>query len=155
MRTYTVNGVSFEYDETKLYLDFFVNETGYHLVQVDWNILLSQLQEGKYTAEQLEYDMTMMDRWIHDVPRKRHYRKMVKEGFNVLSGEFWFENVPDDEAEKYFDGLLNSGLLARHFIETFLPALAEKVKSDRHPAYNHYIDPSDGKNIAIAVTPGE
>ena len=141
MRTFTINNTDFEYDESKLYLDFFVNQGGPNMVTIDWGMLLQKIEDGKIQLPDLEYDLTMWDRWIYDVPRKRQYRQMVKEGFHVLSGEYWFENVPDEEVEKCFQGLTNTGELARRFIETFLPDLAEKCKSDRHPAYNHYIEP--------------
>ncbi len=140
MRTYSIKGVSFEYDESLQYLDFFVNP-GPNLVEIRWDTLLEAFRDGKIQAEQLEYEMVMLDRWHRDVPRKRFYRKMVKEGFGVLSGEYWFENMPDEKAEEIFTGLTNSAVVARKFLETFLPAVAEKCKQEHHPAEKYYIDP--------------
>jgi hypothetical protein len=142
VKSFTINGVVFEYDDTLPYLDFWVDAEGGHLVDMQWDVLFTMLVEGKTTLEELDEPMILMDRWIRDVPRKRFYRGLVKSGAHVMSGEFWFENEPDEEAEKIFQGLENTGNLARKFLEAFRPELAQKCRDDRyHPATKHYISP--------------
>lgn len=142
MKSFTINGVVFEYDDTLEYMDFWVDNEGGHLVDMRWDVMLSMLAEGKVKLEELDEPLILMDRWIRDVPRKRFYRGLIKQGAHVMSDEFWFNEETDEDAEKIFQGLENTGNLARKFLEMFRPELAQKCRDDRyHPATKHYIDP--------------
>jgi hypothetical protein len=145
MKSYTINGVPFEYDETLPYADFYVDAEGGHLIGIDFDKFILGLQSGQWPLEEFKEVLVLLDRWERDVPRKRFYRGMVKAGSHVLSGEYWFENVPDDEAEKIFTALENSGKVARRLLEVIEPNLAQKCKEDRyHPATKHYIEGRPG-----------
>jgi len=142
VKSYAINGQVFEYDETQPHADFYVDAEGGHLIGIDFDKVVQGFLSGTFKAEELTEILVLLDRWERDVPRKRFYRNMVKQGGHVLSGEYWFENVPDDEVEKIFTALENSGKVARKLLEIIDPALAQKCKVDRwHPAAKHYIEP--------------
>ena len=145
MKTFTINGVPFEFDDSKQYFDFYIDKGQPLVVGVDFGGLLSFLQQGKGTLDEIKEELVLMDRWIVEAPRKRFYRGLILQGAGVLSGEYFFDHLPDEKAEELFTNLENTGLFARRMLETFFPQLAERCKAanvnDPHPATRHYIDP--------------
>lgn len=142
MKTYIIDGRPFEFDETKQYLDFYVQGWKRVVTEVLFEQVFDSLQNGQRSLADLQEEFILWDRWNREVVRKRFYRKWLKEGAAVLSGEYWFEDMPDEMAEDYFQKLLNTGELARRFVEVYYPQLAEACKNQQHhPASRHYIDP--------------
>ena len=140
MKTYTINGTPFSYDDTLHYYDFFLQNNQRFLVEIRWDQVLQELQSGQTQIERLSEELILLDRWSRDAPRKRHYRKWLKEGVIVLSGEYWFDDYSDEEAERIFVGFENSAKVARRLIETFLPALTEQCNQTPHPAQRYYVE---------------
>lgn len=141
MKVFEIQGVPFEFDEEKKYYDFFLEEGEQRLVQVDFEKILEALSSGLLTLEQTKEEFILVDRWRREATRKRLYRHMVKQGYTVLSDEYWFENFPDDEAEEIFVNLENSGHLAYRVLEAFFPEDAAKCNYIKHPAAKYYSDP--------------
>lgn len=146
MKTYEINGKTIEFDNTKTYMDFYLKDGNRILVCVDFSgifeDLISGTQEG-VTLDTCRHFMIYLDRWTREVNRKRFYRQRIKDGSHVffLSTEYWFEDFSDEEADKIFTNLENTGQLARRFLELFFPEDAEKCKQDHHPAEKYYVAP--------------
>lgn len=148
---YTINGIPFALDETKKYYDFFISFGKPVLAEVTFTALFQAMASGEVDIQTYRDDMVLLDRWIREAPRKRMWRKrklagemeIVHDGIviSVDSGEYWFDTFPDADAEEIFVALENSGHVARRFLETFLPDVAERCKQRRHPAEATYIGP--------------
>lgn len=139
VKTYTIGGKAFEFDETKKYLDFYLTSGVRNLVDVPFAAVLEALESSASMIGRFTDELMMLDRWVHEANRKRFYRKMVLEGFTVVSGEYWFEDRDDGLA--IIDALENSGRLARRILEAFDPSMAFACKQSPHPATVTYIDP--------------
>jgi hypothetical protein len=141
MKVHVIKDVPFEFDETIEYYDFFIEANQPRLVSVDFDVMLGDFALGQRNVVDFREMFILLDRWLRDVPRKKFYRNMVKNGAVVCSNEYWFDDLPDEQAEEIFTRLENSGKLARRFLEVFLPEVAEQCQKDHHPAEKYYIDP--------------
>lgn len=117
MKTFNINSRQVEFDETLEYADFWVEGPKPCLAAVNWNAILVGLQSGEYTWTQLGEHIKQLSRWVHEAPRKRHYRQMKLDGFSVLSGEFFFENW--DKGAEFINALENTGKLAARVCEAY------------------------------------
>jgi hypothetical protein len=142
VRTFTINGKPFEFDETKRYLDFYLVRGERNLVDMNaaWPTTLEALACSPGSIHLFIAELVMLDRWIREAPRKRAYRKVVLAGFTVVSGEYWFEDRDDGEA--IIDALENSGKLARRILEELAPDVARACQTQKlHPASSMYVGP--------------
>lgn len=111
MKTYIINGVSVEFDETLRYADYYLyNGTGC-LVELLWDRMLEALSRGvlKWDEETSQYTREC-SRWVNEAPRKRHYRQMILDGFNVLCTENFFDK--ETNGDEIIDWLENCGKIA-------------------------------------------
>lgn len=103
-------------DPSKTYLDFYLEDGQPKLVQIDFGKFLKSIEDGTVNTSEVTFVnyMRYLERWTHDAPRKRFYRKARKEGLMVvLSGEYFFE---EDGGEEIIDNLENTGKLAEQII---------------------------------------
>ncbi len=110
MQKYDISGKLIDFDETKTYLDFFIDENQPQLVSIDFQRMLTALQSRQIIADDEFKDyMDYLKRWTTDAPRKRFYRKLRKDGVTTLSGEYFFD---EDGGEQIIDNLENTGKFA-------------------------------------------
>jgi len=110
MKTYQIADKPFEFDDSKKYFDFYLTDRKPNLVEVNWDALLSRLQDGSIqwdeATTQFVKDLT---RWVNEAPRKRFYRKMRLDGMTVVSTEYFFE---EEGGEEIIDNFENTGKVA-------------------------------------------
>ncbi len=122
MITYTLNGKPFEFDETLPYYDFELHSGKPCVMCINPAVYLRGLAEGNVKAGNLSSNVTFSEafkiwsRWVHEAPRKRFYRDMIRDGRKVLSAEYFF---PDDAGANIIDGLENWGKLCVRVLEQF------------------------------------
>jgi hypothetical protein len=138
MKTYTINGMSIELDETVEYVEFFVSDDGDNLYQVDFQSMLSGLESGKEWGESLRDQVRLMSRWIHEAPRKRNYRDLIRRGVTVASAECFFEH---DKGIEIIDALERTGHLAAKIL------FAYGVKPVEPITHNDPITPTSTEEI--------
>ena len=84
------------------------------LERIDFSGLLGSLQKGRLPVDQdLREFLTYLGRWETEAPRKRLYRKMMRDGYTVLSSEEFF---PEDGGDRIIDQLENTGVLAKRLL---------------------------------------
>lgn len=140
MKTFTIAGKPFEFDDSKRYRDFYRASGERVLIDVPFGQLLEALADG-VRPMMFAGELMLLDRWTREAPRKRFYRGLKVAGVMVVSAEYWFEDRPDAEAEEIFGDLENTGTLARRILEAFLPEIAARCKEAHHPAEAIYPDP--------------
>lgn len=111
----TLNGREIEFDEKLDYLDFFLNGPQQNLVGVNFPLAVEMLQRGERVEEVIN-ELFLLSRWVNEAPRKRHFRIMIKEGFNVLSTEQFFLG---DDGPAILDALERTGKLAAQICEAY------------------------------------
>lgn len=129
MHTYNINGRQIEFDDTKLYLDFFLMEGDPQLLRVDWKMILEKIEAGELEwDDDLKNFIRPMSRWVHEAPRKRFYRDMQLKGANVMSTEYFFAN--NEQGGEWIDALENSGNMAARLCEAFSVEPMRPIKQD-------------------------
>lgn len=119
MQEYKIAGKSVQFDESKTYMDFFIQDGRQRLVETNFGKMLELLQSGKMSVDNKFKDyLVLISRWTKEAPRKRLYRKMRSEGFNVVSSEQFFDGEGGD---KVIDGLENTGKLADYLLKQLFP----------------------------------
>ena len=122
MITCTLNGKPFEFDETLPYYDFHVSEGQPHVSCVNAAGMIGALADFEARESRICWNQFMAEafkiwsRWVHEAPRKRFYRDMIRAGRKVLSAEYFF---PDDAGANIIDGLENWGKLCVRVLEQF------------------------------------
>jgi len=140
MKTYTINGIMvIEFDETLDYYDFYVSGGKSDLVSVDFQFLLSSLESGEVEWEEsLRDQVRLMSRWIHEAPRKRGFRDMIRQGITVASAEHFFEQ---DGGEEIIDAFERTGHLAVKILGAYGVKPVGKIK------HNDPITPTSTEEI--------
>ena len=115
MRTFTIKEKAVEIDDSKEYLDFYIDKGQQQLAKLDivkllssvelWDILLDDSFKGY-----LEY----LQRWEIDAPRKLFYRGLRKEWYTILSGEQFFDWEGGEEIIAKLD---NTWKIAKQLLE--------------------------------------
>ncbi len=115
MKTFNISGKTVEFDESKRCLDFYLQDGEQKLVEIDFEAMLEALASGQETVDEgLREYMLYLSRWTKDAPRKRFYHDMKARGFNVISGEQFFDA---DGGEDIIDRLENTGKFAGYFLK--------------------------------------
>ncbi len=115
MKTFYINGITIELDETKTYLDFYLIKGEPQLKSIDFEKMLQYASEDKLKIDaEFKTLLEYLKRWTVEAPRKRGYRQMKRDGMIVLSGEYFFEN---DEGEEIINNLENTGILTEYLLE--------------------------------------
>src|SRR5690242_19757993 len=96
MQTFKIKDKEIALDDSKLYLDFFVSDGQYELVQLNMAGILNMLQNKTADEKEIEY-FVYLERWNVDVPRKKFYRDLKRTGVGVLSQEYFFEDREDSD----------------------------------------------------------
>lgn len=119
MKTYNINGKQIELDESKEHLDFYLVEGEGKLPTILFDKLLEAVEAKKVAIDnQLKEYLTHLTRWTTEAPRKRHFRKMRKDGMIVVSGEQFFDA---DGGEEIIDNLERTGVLSTMLLKEFYP----------------------------------
>lgn len=113
MKTFTINGKNIEFDDSKTYLDFYIENGKQMLVSIDFAGILTEAVSHPIDSDFTDY-MRYLERWVVDAPRKKGYRQMRKDGFVVLSAEQFFDG---DDGIEVIDNLENTGRMAELIIQ--------------------------------------
>ena len=147
MKTFVINNRQVEFDETIEYADFWVTGPTFtpNLSAVDFDGILVALESGKWKWEEIGSIIRDLTRWVHEAPRKRHYRELLVSGITVCSTEHFFHDW--EEGPKFIDALENTGKIAARLCEVFgvepmRPILQDdpsvSVKSENLSAYEDH-----------------
>lgn len=138
MIVFRIQGKDFPLDDSVAYRDYYLMGGRAVLADVQWAAVLADVQSGRLALDDgLAGEIAILDRWVAEAPRKRHYREMARTpGTAVLSGEEFFTH---DGGEAIIDALERTGQVARRFLEAFFPRIADVCKGppERHPARQH------------------
>lgn len=116
MKKFKINETEIEFDETKRYLDYYLDSDQGVLSQIDFNAFLESLQSGKVPAdEHLKTYLEYLQRWVLDAPRKRFNRQCRLDGMTVLTTD---ELFTEDTGEQTINDLENTGILASYLLQT-------------------------------------
>lgn len=119
MKTFKLKDCVFEFNESVEYSDFYLENCKPIFKKILFDKLLEFLQENPENFKTIESEIRLMTRWIQEAPRKRFFRKQIKDGMNVMSSEYFFENMDDKKAEDLFRSLENTGHLAAKICEIY------------------------------------
>lgn len=121
MKTVILNGKPFEFDDSATYLDFHVSGGKPILERHDGNFIL-RLAEVEERLGRPVWNWAFAEafklwlRWVHEAPRKRFYRDMLRAGKIVANNEFFF---PEEGGDEIIDGLENMGRVALRVLEQY------------------------------------
>jgi hypothetical protein len=91
---FRIQGKDFPLDDSVAYRDYYLMGGRAVLADVQWAAVLADVQSGRLALDDgLAGEIAILDRWVAEAPRKRHYREMARTpGTAVLSGEEIFTN---------------------------------------------------------------
>jgi hypothetical protein len=136
MKEYAIAGKKIQLDETKTYLDFYIQNGEPKLVSIDFTQLLENVQKGTIPAgKELNSYLMCLKRWLREAPRKRIYRGLREQGMTVVSGEYFFDG---DGGDKIIDNLENTGKLAEYLLRQIFGGypIVEVIDMDTHKNRN-------------------
>ena len=116
------NGRPFMFDETRAYYDFEVPDGKPTVMRRDAALLIGKLAQVEAEMGKPCWNVAFREafqiwsRWVHEAPRKRYYRDLIRQGVTVASAEYFF---PNDAGGQLIDGLENWGRLCVRVLEQF------------------------------------
>jgi hypothetical protein len=159
MKTFTIGGKTFEFDDSKTYRDYTVERTPAGLVgrleTVALGRMFADLESGRLPfGPPFLLHLHLLSRWKTDAPRKRTYRNVIlgqRRGDpeftklpRVLSDEQFFL---DEGGDKIIDDLESTGQVATQFLSLF------GLPSYEHPKQKTSIWVGTGDEMRMVVPP--
>lgn len=115
MRTFKIKEKYVEVDDTKEYLDFYIDNGKPQLVSLDIVKLLTLVESKQISLFDIKAELDHLKRRVIEAPRKMFYRGLIKEWVTVLSGEYFFEW---EGGEEIIQKLENTWKIAQQLLET-------------------------------------